>query len=410
MNKDRNSRLIAVAVASAVALAITVPTAVLGTSPSSEGASAAVSAGADMPIAEFYKEQWNLKAIHADPAVASPAMGGSEDVLVAVLDTGIDYLHPDRVGRFDLDPARSISLLDTSCPSTDPGTPYNRTPIDENATADALPRNRIMDFHSHGTAVSALIASNAEFLAGVTRRTTLFSVKVHGATRQNCLSVYLKGIEEAADRGADVIHLSIPLMFDRTRTADIARVNASLTYAYKRGAVLVTPAGNDGVNVNLNPRFRFCEGNPVICVSGTGPASPDQIHPPYWDEPAANTNFGAAIDVAAPGGTGPALTPIVPVRLDCSSQTVLTAMPKASDVCIDEASRTWLSTGSSFGAAATSGLAALIVSIIGKDKPGQVEDIIKASADDLGGEGIDPYYGYGRINVAKAIALANAYK
>jgi subtilisin family serine protease len=361
--------------------------------------------------AEFYREQWNLKAIHADPALSSPAKAGSADVLVAVLDTGIDYLHPDLVGRVDLDPARSISLLDTTCPSTDPGTPYNRTPVDENARADTLTRNRITDFHSHGTAVSALIASNAEVLAGVTRRTTLFSVKVHGATRQNCLTVYLDGIKAAADRGADVIHLSIPLAFNETRSADIARVNEALAYAHERGAVLITPAGNDGVNLDPIDRFRFCEGDPVICVSGTGPASPEQVHPPYWDEPAANTNYGMAIDVAAPGGTGPALAPIVSVWLDCSSETVLTAMPKASDVCIGGARRTWESTGSSFGAAATSGLAALIVSIIGKDRPDDVEAIIKASADDLGVTGPDdPYYGDGRINVANAIELAESYR
>jgi len=52
-----------------------------------------------------------------------------------------------------------------------------------------------------------------------------------------------------------------------------------------------------------------------------------------------------------------------------------------------------------------SGLAALLVESIGKDKPSQVKAAIEQSADDLGQPGTDPFYGKGFINVPRALGL-----
>src|SRR2546425_627481 len=64
-------------------------------------------------------------------------------------------------------------------------------------------------------------------------------------------------------------------------------------------------------------------------------------------------------------------------------------------------------TGTSFAAAATSGLAALLVSRMGRGHPDQIRAAIEQSADDLGPPGTDPYYGKGRINVARALGLVD---
>lgn len=358
--------------------------------------------------AEFYKYQWNLKAIRAK--AGWPAEPAKPQTLVAVVDTGIDYEHPDLVGRVDLELSRSYLDAESraECLAGEPGTPYrpSETVVDEDALAQG---HDVMDFHSHGTAVSALIASNAIHLAGVTQRTTLFGVKVHGVRRTNCLSVYLKGIYYAADAGADVIHLSIPLEFDEALNQDdVARVTAAIEYAHAKGAVLVAAAGNtfpNGTNMDLSPMFRFCEPEVVFCVSATGPDDAELVEEPYWDEYAAYTNFGSAIDVAAPGGTGPALTPTVGVRLACARTILPTPMPKASDACAGEDVLTWESTGNSFGAAATSGLAALLVGILGRDRPGEVEAVIEQSAVYLP-EWDPDYYGHGRIDVRNGMAIA----
>jgi subtilisin family serine protease len=376
--------------------------------------------------AEFYNRQWNLKAVRAKagwPAEPVPA-STSDEVLVAIVDTGIDYLHPDlgirrnadgspgTGGLVDLD--KSTSLIEevaagTTC-TGEPGIPYrgNRTrdPFDELAEATSRGRESVTDFHSHGTAVTGLIASKAHWLAGVTQHTTLFGVKVHGMGRTNCLSVYLEGIRYAAEQGADVIHLSIPLEFDAVDprfAGAVDAINDALDDAHAHGAILVAAAGNamPGMppsNLDEGTTFRFCEGNHVVCVSATGPTSADLVEEPYWDQIASYSHYGSPIDVAGPGGTT-----AVPVTLTCSRVALFAGAPQAPCRAGGE---TWQSTGTSFGAAATSGLAALLVGLTQHATPDQIELLIEDSAVDLGTAGWDPSFGEGRIDVKRAVNLA----
>jgi subtilisin family serine protease len=397
----------------------------LGAAGGGEAAAARAASPAD---AAFYPEQWNLKAIRAkagwpvEPLPATP----DDEVLVAIVDTGIDFTHPDigirrnpdgtpgNGGLVDLE--KSTSLIEEVAPNTpcelepgvrEPGTAYranrSRDPLDELAEAAKYSSSLVMDFHSHGTGVSGLIASNAEWLAGVTQHTTLFSVKVHGMGRQNCLSVYLEGIEYAAEQGADVIHLSIPLEFDQLLwPGAVERVNASLAYAHALGSILVTPAGNamPGLppsDLDEGTMFRFCEGDYVVCVGATGTTSADLVAEPYWDQIAAYSNYGSPIDVVGPGGTT-----AVPVRLTCSTHTEFQGAPQAP---CRAGEKTWFSTGTSFGGAATSGLAALLSALVPDATPDEVEKLIKDSAVELGEPGDDDYYGEGRIDVKRAVRL-----
>jgi lantibiotic leader peptide-processing serine protease len=351
-----------------------------------------------------YARQWNLRAIHAE-AAWSAGLLGSRGVAVAVLDTGIDTNHPDLAGIVDSERSRSLLSMSPSCPPTDPGAP-SPTMEDDVALGAGLPL--YTDYHGHGTAVSGLVSSNAVVLAGVTQRTKLIAVKVHGRNRTNCISVYLEAIRYAADAGADVIHMSFPLEFSNSAFPGVAaRVDEATTYAHDKGALLVAAAGNASQDLDATPdRFRFCMAAYVICVSATGPADPADVSPPAWDAPADYTNFGNAIDVAGPGGTGTFPTQVVPVWLDCSRVTLVTSPAQAPSQCRNEPHLIWASTGTSFGAGATSGLLALLVDLVGKNRPDQVEEVLRASADDLGEPGKDRFYGDGRINVENAIDLA----
>jgi lantibiotic leader peptide-processing serine protease len=372
--------------------------------------------------AEFYELQWNLKAAHAHSVITSDAEArGSTDVLVAVVDTGIDYLHPNLQGLVDLE--HSTSLVDrvASCQfqgAAEPGMPYRPQAdgFDESRFAVRTDgRLAFQDYHSHGTAVAGLISSTGELLAGVTSRTKLLAVKVHGISRMNCLSVYLAGVDYAVGQGADVIHLSFPLEFPRSNTAAVNRINATLDAAHNAGAVLVAAAGNTSA-MNTVPQvvgdparstvFRFCEGNWVICVSATGPPSAEVVDASTWDASAAYTYYGPAIDVAGPGGTGTFPNQIVPVWLTCSQVgRVATGAASAcrKDPAEVEPRKIWPSTGTSFAAATTSGLAALMVRLTGSNDPNRIEELIEDSADDLGDPGFDEYYGEGRINVQHAV-------
>jgi subtilisin family serine protease len=354
-----------------------------------------------------YARQWNLRAIYAEEAWAA-GKRGSPRVAVAVLDTGIDTEHPDLIGRVDLDRSTSFLSKSADCPAGEPGTPSSD---EEDRTADGLGLPRVTDFHGHGTGVSGLISSNAVVLAGVSQRTRLFAVKVHDRSRANCISVYLDAVRYAADAGADVIHLSFPLEFTRAQFPAIFdvvvdRVDAAMEYAHRKGAVLVAAAGNAAQNLDATPdRFRFCMAIHVVCVSATGPATPADVSYPGWDASAAYTNFGSAIDVAGPGGTGIFNVLADQQRLVWLVCSRLTLAPGAPGECRKDGGRLiWGSTGTSFGAAATSGLLSLLVDEIGKNRPDEVVAALRASSDDLGVAGHDPYYGDGRINVARAVA------
>ena len=107
----------------------------------------------DPTTAFFYARQWHLRAIQADMAWAEGSYG-SEDVTVAILDTGIDYDYPDLQGRVDL--SRSISLQ----------------PMDDLYAGIYFPgKHPITDLHYHGTHVASTVVSNGYVNAGVTSKT-----------------------------------------------------------------------------------------------------------------------------------------------------------------------------------------------------------------------------------------------
>src|SRR5207247_1602869 len=62
--------------------------------------------------------------------------------------------------------------------------------------------------------------------------------------------------------------------------------------------------------------------------------------------------------------------------------------------------------GTSFSAPIVAGVAALVLSVNPSLSPAQLTDVLKQSADDLGSAGWDPGYGAGRVNAARAVALA----
>lgn len=363
----------------------------------------------DQPLKPCYgARQWNLDLIDAEVAWAQ-GYRGHRSVRVAILDTGIDYNHPDLEGRVDLSPSGSVSLLSASGDPCAPGSP-STTATEEIGWAQRDGFREFMDYHSHGTAVAGLVVSKGNWLAGVTEKTTLIAVKVHGRSRQNCLSVYLRGVIEAADRGADVIHLSFPLEFPRAgNDAAIRLINDTMAYAHGQGAVLVAAAGNQAQLVGpASPQFRFCGALHVFCISATAPTSAAGVNGP-WTAPETSwplTNFGPDIAVAGPGGST-ASGANTSVWLLCSRVAVA---PAGRPCTVNNV--IWSSTGTSFGAAATSGLAALLVAIVGPGQPAEIERIIRSTATDVlippGVAGRDDYYGDGLINVGAAAAEAAA--
>jgi subtilisin family serine protease len=183
--------------------------------------------------------------------------------------------------------------------------------------------------------------------------------------------------------------------------------------------LIVTSAGNGPLDLDHdgNNLAVYCTVPHVVCVSSVGPATGmlDQ------DAPAFYTNFGrSAISVAAPGGNA-----------DAANGFPVSARPWGPDF----ASRVWSLcaryriagfdgagapvltpctagnrlyglVGTSQAAPHVTGLAALLIAENGYSRqPSAVKHAIERSALDLGATGTDPYYGRGRIDVARALGL-----
>ena len=362
--------------------------------------------------ATSFWRQWNMRAISAPQAWAAGKLG-SPSVKVGILDTGIDYLHPDLVGRVDLGLSRSFL-----------------SPAENARVQAAYPgAHPIADLNYHGTHVAATVASNAYALAGVTANVTLVGLKVcspgtaANGFRGSCpTSGTLNAILYAADQGLDVINLSLGGSFRRVQASAsggfgpsfLATINQVFNYANRKGTAIVVSAGNSAFDMDHdgNGYKSYCSTAAVICVSATGPTFAQTVgttlvNVQNIDALAGYSNYGrSSIDVAAPGGN------FLGVRAACSGFTIVPSLTVPAGDCRKRffvSPTNWSAfilnlAGTSMAAPHVSGLAALIAGEVGHN-PSLITARLMQSADDLGQPGTDPAYGKGRINVARAMGV-----
>lgn len=372
-----------------------------------------VASNANPAGAVRFARQWNMLAVQADAAWAHGFLGSSS-VSVFMLDSGIDYLHADLVGRVDLN--RSVDLTGTFDTQLSDGSIVSFTEAD--TVAKYFPgRFAFTDLFFHGTHTGATVSSNAVRAAGITSGTTLVAVKVCGYINECPFSSILNGIVYAATNGADVVNMSLGGAFTKAGNGRfVGLLNKVFNFARSRGVTVVVSAGNSAADLDHdgNTYWTFCNTPSVICVAATGPLSDANATNPNGniartgpftsvDAPAYYTNFGrSVISVGAPGGNssfGPPLTP--PAGRDvfvwaACSQTSLLIGCFSSPLFIVGAQ------GTSMAAPHVSGTAALLVSILGRN-PSQIKARIQQSADNVAGNGTTPFYGKGRLNVARAV-------
>lgn len=198
-----------------------------------------------------YSKQWYHQIIGTEEAWNVTT--GSNNVVVAVIDDGIDLHHRDLKNQI-------IAPYDVVLNST------SRITMGE-----------------HGTHVSGIIASmmnNGVGGAGIAPNVKIMPINVFDG--ENALySDVITGIQYAIDHGADIINLSI----GGTEPSDI--LNNAIQRAYKAGILIIAAAGNEGENMYDYPAAY----DHVLAVSATD--SSDRI--------ADFSNYGADIDLAAPG-------------------------------------------------------------------------------------------------------------
>ncbi|MDZ7401019.1 MAG: S8 family serine peptidase [candidate division KSB1 bacterium] len=318
-------------------------------------------------------EQWLIRTIQLDQAWHKTP--GDPSVLIAIIDTGIDYNHEDLAANLWLnggEDANGDGRIDAA--------DLNGMDDDANGFVDDLQGwdftdaphfpdggdyqdrdNDPMDENGHGTSVAGIVgavANNAIGVAGVAPGCRLMNLRA--GTSQGLLEEddVASAIIYAVDNGVRVINMSFGDVATSQMLRDVCQ------FAYQSGAVLIASAGNSQ-SAAVHYPSGFLE---TISVGAT--TEDDYL--------AGFSNYGATIDLVAPGVS-------------------LLTTAKGNDY------RTF--SGTSAAAPVVSGVVGLMLSLRPDLNNQDVRNILVSSADDLGEPGWDPYYAAGRLNAARALEI-----
>lgn len=343
---------------------------------------------------------WGVERVQA-PAAWNAGYTGSHDAVVAVIDTGVAWNHPDLAGN----------VVHVAC--------YTSVGSDQDGACNPYPA-----FSWHGTHVAGTIA--AQFgsgkVVGVAPNAGIAGYNVFEPIDGCGVCAYdfprWQAMVDAAARGYKVINMSLGgyaslgLGKGTNEMATYIAADKRITSLVNRmGTVVVASAGNESVNLN-GPIYHAPGDAPgTINVAATG------IRPNWYYEPGVSydvrafySNYGAAVDISAPGGdcgedndcTGIPnwfryLVFSTYVELGDAEETGIPAACAATASC--PFSYAWAA-GTSMASPHVSGVAALVEAARPGITPAQVKSTLKATADQVGNRQL---FGAGIVNAAAAV-------
>jgi len=268
---------------------------------------------------------------------------GNPDVVIAIIDTGVDLDHPDLISNIV------------------PG--YNF--INEDLPPD--------DEYDHGTpcaGIAAATINNEIGISGVCPECSIMSVKVLDDNGFGDWGVIANGIVWASDNGADVLSLS--LGGGQYQEA----LESAVNYSVANGSVTIAASGN----VNTQMDFYPASYEQCIAVGAMSPCCERKQGINSCDaEPGWGSTYGEQIDVVAPG-----------VRIFSTGKRAgyWTEFNGTSSACPHVA-----------------GIAGLMLSYNPNLNPETVRELLRQGADDIEDEGYDIETGYGKVNAYNTLML-----
>jgi subtilisin family serine protease len=317
---------------------------------------------------QSYADLWGLHITQAGWAWNTSIGAG---VVVAVIDTGVDYNHPDLATNMWTNPGEI---------------PGNHSDDDNNGFVDDVygwdfvqNDNKPYDVNGHGTHVAGTVAAigdNNLGVVGMAWGARIMAVRGFNAQGMGYDSNLAKAIVYAAQNGADVLNNS---WGGAGRSSVLEDAVATATGL---GAVVIAAAGNSGTCISSADNTTPANIPDVIAVGAT---QPDDTWAPF-------SLTGNALSVAAPG------TYILSLKAAVASG-VLSAGPVVNNNYL-------VLSGTSMATPHVAGLAALLLSAQPELTPDEVRWHLELNADQIGHPGYEnqpwnPYVGWGRINAQR---------
>ncbi len=253
---------------------------------------------------EYFSLQWGLHnngqsggTIDADidAPEAWNTFTGSSDVVIAILDTGIDYNHEDLQANIWTNPGESGDGKETN-DYDDDGNGYEDDVhgydfID--GWSDPIDDHYWMQTY-HGTHVSGIAAAcgnnNDVGIYGVAWNSKLVALKIVDQGENISTAAVVAAIDYALDNGVNVMNMSCRV------PAYSAALYEAVERAMEAGVLLVCSAGNDSnVNTDITPQYPSCyDIDNIISVLATD----------HNDNIPSYSNYGPyTVDLGAPGGS-----------------------------------------------------------------------------------------------------------
>ncbi len=243
----------------------------------------------------FFDKEWHLDAIHAPEAWTQTT--GTTDVVVAVIDSGVDIDHPDLRQNIWTNPLEI---------------PNNQKDDDENGliddvhgwnfveqSADVRPivsKDGIDEAFIHGTVVASLIGArgnNDIGISGVAWNVRIMPLVVLNAQGEGSDIDIAQAIRYAVAQGADIINLSF-VGYEKDQV-----LSAAIDDATSQGVLIVSAAGNGdtilGEDLDKTAGFPACNKG----AGGRGSISVTSVN--QAGKKAEYANYGSCVDVSAPG-------------------------------------------------------------------------------------------------------------